>query len=216
MDTRTAFSAETRRRILEATHRSLARGDDPDLGLHAIARVARVSRRTIYNHFGSRSGLLEALYDYLAARGHLGRGKGALLQNDPDVVVATFIRALVDFWSSDPVVIRRLHAMAALDAEIARGLAAREKRRRRAAAEIVRRSAAAAKRERRLWTDRLLADALSTLASFETYDVLARAGHGREDIIAVMTHLARSVLVMMSKIGKRGRSRLRVGMPLAL
>src|SRR5215831_1634671 len=194
MAKRAAFSAETRRRILEATRRSLARGDEADLGLDAIARAARVSRLTIYNHFGSRSGLLEALYDYLAARGNVRRGKEALLQKDPDVVVATFIRALVNFWSSDPIAIRRLHAMAALDAEIARGLAGREQRRRSAAAEIVRHSASAAKRGRRSRTDRLAADALCTLASFETYDALARAGNGREDIIAVMSHLARGVL----------------------
>jgi len=194
MRTRAAFSAETRRRILEATRRSLARGDDTDLGLGAIARVARVSRLTIYNHFGSRSGLLEALYDYLAARGNVRRGKNALLEKAPDAIMATFIGALADFWTSDPVVIRRLHAMAALDAEIRRGLAARETRRRRAAAEIVRRSASAATRERRSWTDRLLADALCTLASFETYDALARAGHGRAEITAVMTHFAQGVL----------------------
>src|SRR5215471_12252221 len=144
MAKRAAFSAETRRRILEATRRSLARGDDTDLGLDAIARVARVSRLTIYNHFGSRSGLLEALYDYLAARGNVRRGKNALLQKDLGVVIATFIRALVDFWSSDPVAIRRIHAMAALDAEIARGLARRETRRLRAARQIVQRVASPA------------------------------------------------------------------------
>jgi AcrR family transcriptional regulator len=195
MAKRAAFSAETRRRILEATRRSLARGDEADLGLDAIARVARVSRLTIYNHFGSRSGLLEALYDYLAARGNVRRGKDALLQKDRDIVIATFIRALVDFWSSDPVAIRRIHAMATLDAEIARGLARRETRRRRAARQIVQRVAPpAVERNRHRGTDRLIADALCALASFETFDALANAGHGREDIIAVLTYLARGVL----------------------
>src|SRR5262249_49028651 len=161
MRTRAAFSAETRRRILEATRRSLARGDDTDLGLDAIARVARVSRLTIYNHFGSRSGLLEALYDYLAARGNVHRGKDALLQKDLDAVIATFIRALVDFWSTHPVAIRRIHAVAALDAEIAGGLARRETRRRRVARQIVERvGRPAAERNRHRGTDRLIADAL--------------------------------------------------------
>jgi hypothetical protein len=101
---------------------------------------------------------------------------------------------LVHFWSSDPVIIRRLHAMAALDAEIARGLAAREGRRRRAAAEIVRRIAPARTRRHGLWTHRLCADSLSALASFETYDSLARAGHRKDEITAVITHLARTVV----------------------
>src|SRR5262249_35011496 len=120
------------------------------------------------------------------------RGKTALLQKDLDVALAGFIRALVYFWSSDPVAIRRLHAMAALDREIARGLAARETRRRRAAQKIVQRMAS--KPTRRLWTDRLMANTLCTLTGFETYDALARAGHSREEIIAVLTHLARGVL----------------------
>src|SRR5262249_1355692 len=126
--------------------------------------------------------------------GHVRRGKEALTRRDLDMALTGFIRALVHFWSSDTVVIRRLHAMAALDAEIARGLAARETRRRRAAGDIVRRMAPAVALTRRPWTRRLIADALCTVVSFETYDGLARAGHGREEIIAVMTHLARSVV----------------------
>src|SRR5262249_55267265 len=148
MDKRALSSAETRRRILEATRGSLAGGGDTDLGLDTVARIARVSRLTVYNHFGSRAGLLEGLYDYLAARGNVRRGNEALLQEDPDSVIAGFLGVLVDFWSSDTVAIRRLHAMAALDSEIAKGLAARETRRRRAAAEIVRRRATAAQRRR--------------------------------------------------------------------
>lgn len=193
MDKRAVSSAETRRRILEATRRSLA-GGKTDLGLDAIARAAGVSRITIYNQFGSRSGLLEALYDYLAARGNVRRGKEMLLQEDPDAVIAGFIGALVDFWSSDPIAIRRLHAMAALDSEIAKGLAARETRRRRAAAEIGRRCATAAQRRRPSRRDRLIADTLCAMASFEAYDALARAGYRREQIIAVMTQLARVIL----------------------
>ena len=191
MEKRAAFSAETRRRILDAARRSLAGGKSADLGLDAIAGAAGVSRVTIYNQFGSRSGLLEALYDYLAMRGGVRRGKEALSQKHPDDALVGFIRALVNFWSSDSLAIRRLHAMGALDPEIAKGLAAREARRRRAAREIVRRVATAAKSQQR---HRLVADVLCALVSFETYDSLARTGHGREDIVRMMTHLARGVL----------------------
>jgi AcrR family transcriptional regulator len=194
MEKRGAFTAETRRRILEAARRLLAEGTDPDFGLDAIARSAGVTRVTVYNHFRSRTGLLEAVYDNLAARGDLQRAREALGQQDPAAALAAFIRGLVHFWSSDPVVMRRLHAMAALDAEIARGLAAREGRRRRAAAEIVRRIAPGRTRRHGRWTHQLRADSLSALGSFETYDALARAGHRKEDIIAVITHLARTAL----------------------
>lgn len=194
MEKRRVSTAETRRRILEAARQLLAEGRDTGLGLDAIARAADVSRLTIYNHFRSRAGLLEALYDYIAVRGNMPRAAEVLRNRDPATTLAGFVRTLAQFWSSDPVVIRRLHAMAALDREIARGLAAREARRRRAAVEIVRRTVPAAMRLPGARGRRLLADVLCTLASFETYDALARARHGQEEIIAVVTRLARCAL----------------------
>src|SRR5262245_14987171 len=103
MATRAAVSADTRRRILEAARRLLAGRGNMDLCLDAVARAADVTRVTIYNQFESRSGLLEALYDYLAERGNVRRGQAALLEKDLDLVIAGFVAALVDFWSSDPI-----------------------------------------------------------------------------------------------------------------
>ncbi len=194
MEKRRAAFAETRRRILEAARRSLSHGENTDLGLDAIARTAGVSRLTVYNHFRSRAGVLEALYDYLAMRGRVHRAMEALRAQAPADALAAFVHALVHFWSSDPVVIRRLHAMAALDAEIARGLRARERRRRRAAVEIVLRMVPAGVRTRGATKVGLLSDTISALVSFETYDALARARHGRDEIIAVLTRLVRAGL----------------------
>jgi len=194
MEKRGAAAAETRRRILEAARRVLAEALDPGLGMDAIARRAGVSRLTVYYHFHSRPGLLEALYDYLAIRGNMHRATEALRERDPSTVVAGLVRALVDFWASDPGVIRRLHAMAALDAEIATGLQAREARRRRMAREILQRMAAVRKRKLGPGGHRLAADVLCALASFETYDALARARHGREEIIEMITRLVRYAL----------------------
>ena len=207
MAKRAAVSAKTRGRILEATRRLLARSARTDLGLDAVARASGVSRVTIYNHFGSRSGLLEALYDYLATRGHVRRGKEALGQENLNRVIGGFIRALVGFWSSDATAIRRLHAMAALDAEIETGLAVRQLRRTRAATHIVRRFASSSEHHPHRWTDRLVADTISVLASFETYDALASAGHGRDVIVAVLTHLVREILLRRPAFPNRRSSR---------
>ena len=113
---------------------------------------------------------------------------------DAAEALAGFVRTLVRFWSSDPDIIRRLHAMAALDGEIARGLDARRARRRRAADDIVRPTVGSGPRANDVRAPGLLADVLCTLASFETYDALASAGHGREEIIASITRLARCAL----------------------
>ncbi|HEV2358509.1 MAG TPA: helix-turn-helix domain-containing protein [bacterium] len=188
MEKRGAAVAATRDRILEAARRVLAQDLDTELGMDAIARRADVSRLTIYYHFGSRPGLLEALFDYLRIRGNMQRIEEVVHERDSLVALGKLIHKLVGFWSSDPGVIRRLRAMAALDPEIAKGMRARDERRRRAVREIVRRAAAARKKEP---GQNLAADVLFAVISFETYDALARAGHSRETIIATITRLAR-------------------------
>ncbi len=191
MEKRQAAAAETRGRILDAARQILAQELDTELSMDAIARRADVSRLTIYYHFHSRPGLLEALYDYLAMRGHMQRAAEVFHEPDPSVALGKLVHMLVGFWSSDPGVIRRLHAMAALDTEVATGIQARNVRRQHAAREILRRMAAARKKELGPEQQNLAADVLCTLTSFETYDALAKAGHGREEIIATITRLAR-------------------------
>lgn len=56
------IDAERNRRvILEAAAAALAR--DPDASLNEVARVAGLTRATLYRHFGSRKTLLTALLD---------------------------------------------------------------------------------------------------------------------------------------------------------
>ena len=60
-------SQETRERILDATVDLMTDGV-ASLSIPAVARAARVSVPTIYRHFGSRRGLLAALYPHVARR----------------------------------------------------------------------------------------------------------------------------------------------------
>ena len=73
MEKRQAARTETRARILDAARQLLAEDSTRELSMDAVARHADVSRLTIYYQFGSRSGLLEALYDHLATRGNMQR-----------------------------------------------------------------------------------------------------------------------------------------------
>ena len=69
--------AETRRRILEAVGRVVeAREGLERLSLAAVAREAEVRERTIYRHFGSREGLIDAFFGYRAARIGVGFPRG--------------------------------------------------------------------------------------------------------------------------------------------
>jgi AcrR family transcriptional regulator len=147
MGKRKAAADDTRARILEAARQLLANESETDLSMEAIARRADVSRLTIYYQFKSRPGLLEALYDHLAIRGNMRRMAEVFHEADPSVALEKLVLTFVGFWSSDPVVIRRLRGIATLDAEIDQGIRARDARRQHAAREIIRRTVSGAKKK---------------------------------------------------------------------
>ncbi len=194
MGKRQAAADDTRARILEAARQLLANESETDLGMEAIARRADVSRLTIYYQFKSRPGLLEALYDHLAIRGNMRRMAEVFHEADPSIALEKLVRTFVGFWSSDPVVIRRLRGMATLDIDIDQGIRARDARRQHAAREILRRTVLGGKKKLSAEQRNLTADVLSMLTSFETYDALARAGHSQGAIIATLTRIARAAV----------------------
>ena len=91
----------TRARILAATREVLATQDR--LSIDAVAQAADVARMTVYNQFGSRVGLLEALFDWLAVRGGIDRLPMVFQQPDPDLALEAFIVTFfMDFGSVSP------------------------------------------------------------------------------------------------------------------
>jgi AcrR family transcriptional regulator len=194
MGKRQAATDDTRARILEAARQLLANESETDLSMEAIARRADVSRLTIYYQFKSRPGLLEALYDHLANRGNMRRMAEVFHEADPSSALDKLVGLFVDFWSSDPVVIRRLRGLATLDAEIDQGIRARDARRQHAAREIIRRTVLGGKKKRSTEQQNLTADVLSMISSFESYDALARAGHTQGAILETLTRMARAAI----------------------
>lgn len=190
MEKRQVATSETRTRILEAARQLLASESETDLAMEAIARRADVSRLTIYYQFDSRTGLLEALYDHLANRGNMRRMPEVFHEPDPYVALDKFVRIFVGFWASDPVAIRRLRAMAALDPEIGSGIHDRDARRGHIAGVLLKRMVATGKKTFTKEQLSSTADVLSMLAGFATYDALARAGLGQDEIITIVTRLA--------------------------
>jgi AcrR family transcriptional regulator len=189
---REGAATETRSRILNAAREILAdESGASDLSMEGIARRADVSRLTIYYQFKSRPGLLEALYDELANRGNLRRIGEVFHEPDVSVAFEKLVRIFVGFWSSDPVVIRRLRGMAALDAEMAPGLRARDARRQHIARELLGRIASSGKSRFKSEELNLAVDVLSMLTGFETYDALARLGHKDKEIVKIVIKLAR-------------------------
>ena len=148
---------------------------------------------TVYQRFGSRPKLLEALFDDLARQGGMWDLADAFRQPDPEEALARFVTTFARFWTAHRPIHRRLLALAALDAGLDRTLAARQEWRRPGLRVIVERV-----RERygRPAADALdeTIDVLFVLTSFQTFDMLA--GPKRSPAVAapIVLRVARAVL----------------------
>jgi AcrR family transcriptional regulator len=95
-----------------------------DVTFDAVARVAGVSRPTLYSQFGSRDGLLEAVFDALARAGGITQLSEAAAKDRPEEGLAMLVRVFRNFWSSDAA-IGRVYAAIASDPAIKATLAPR-------------------------------------------------------------------------------------------
>lgn len=187
----------TRERIVAAAHALLA---DPvgvsAFTMEAVARRAGVARMTVYNQFGTKAAVLEALFDWLAVRGGIHGPEGlekAMREPDPLAGLRTLFAVMARYYSADRVVKRRVHALSALQPDIGQALALREARRRRFIRTLLQRVEATrapwppARREE-------LDELLFAMTSFESFDVLA--GHARS-LVEVAPLLGRSACAIV-------------------
>ena len=190
---------ETRARVLAAARDQLAK--ETSFSIDAVARRADVARMTVYYQFGSKRGLLEALFDLLAARGGLHQLPDAFRQSDPNVALDRLIEIFARFWSSDRVVMRRLRAMAALDPELDQVLRERAEGLRNGLRVIVSRLP----KGRAPVTDTV--DLLFALTSFENFDLLAGPDRTPEAVAPLVKRAAAAIVATKPGIAPRGRTR---------
>jgi AcrR family transcriptional regulator len=188
---RKAAAEETRARIIEAARQLLAAPDGmAGFSVDAVARQAGVARMTVYYQFGTRLGLLEAIYDDLGTRGLIPDLPNALKEADPRAAFLGVVRAFMHFWAFERILMRRLRALALLDPEVEKGVRNRDALRRTHFTNALNRLTQGKKARRRQPDDALLA-AVYTLTSFETYDTLAsEAGSDAEAERIVLKLLA--------------------------
>jgi AcrR family transcriptional regulator len=182
-------SDRKRAKILGTARRQLESGGFLNLTLDSLARESGVTRQTIYNLFGTKAGVLEALFDQLALRGGLHR-MPEVMQQTTESLLPAFVKIFTDFWSRDRLFIRRIHGIAAIDPELGVAVEARNRRRQTAAARIVdrldKRSGARETADRMKKTAMLWA-----LTSFEFFDVLAEGSATLEDAADQVLMLAK-------------------------
>ena len=190
---RQAAVDRTRARILKAARAVLIAGGAAEFSLEAVARRARVTRATVYQRFGSRPKLLEALFDELARLGGMWDLAEAFRQPNPGEALARFVATFGRFWTTHRPLHQRLQALGALDPELGRTLRARQEWRRQGLREIVRRLRDRAGDRNARALDETI-DVLFTLTSFQTFDTLAGPNRSPADVAPAVLRLARRVL----------------------
>ncbi len=127
---RTAGSAKTRERIVAAAVALLRSTEGAQrCTLESVAKAAGVTRLTVYNIFGSRSALFEAVFDQRAEAGGLGNIADAMRNADPRSAVEQLIVTFVDFWALDYETLGNLYALGSNDPEFSAALRTRNERR---------------------------------------------------------------------------------------
>jgi AcrR family transcriptional regulator len=186
---RAAAAAETRDRVIDAAARCLR--EDPGIAsfsLDNVAKAAGVTRLTVYNQFGSRRALLEAVFDDIARQGGLARIAQAMAMPDPRAALNALVEIFCAFWSLDPA-IGRLHDAMATDPEFASALIERNERRRKALTVLVDRMAgdSASRRSRQDAVDMIFA-----LTSHALFAMLRKSRSASEvcDLVRAACHRA--------------------------
>jgi AcrR family transcriptional regulator len=113
---------ETRRNILDAVYQRLRQAPSQKLSLEQVARLANVSRSTVYLIFGSRAGLFDALStDLWWRRAGFQQVVDAVAHPDAREHLRGGMGALVEVYAAHRDVFRALFSMAALDADAVGG-----------------------------------------------------------------------------------------------
>jgi len=170
---RSEAAAEKRDRVIEAAANLLR--EDASIArfsLDTVAKAAGVTRLTVYNQFGSRRGLLEAVFDNIARQGGLHEIADAMAMPDPLLALDRVIEIFCGFWARDAA-IGRLHEAMATDPEFAEALLERNERRRKLARMLVGHLAA------KTTSRRAREDAVDMIFALTSYPMFGMLNRGR-------------------------------------
>jgi AcrR family transcriptional regulator len=173
---RDSAAQATRERILKASHDVLA-NRRVTFSLEAVAKRARVTRLTIYNQFGTKRGLLDAVFDDLAVRGGLDHLKDAFAISDPHAALRSFVAIFCGFWAEHRALMPRF-MVALADPDVAESLRERRERKRSGLTVLVGRIMPQANKQ----AARELVDVLHAFTSFEFFHMLATPDRSAADI----------------------------------
>jgi len=130
-------SDSTRSALLRAAKLRLEQDGYESLTMESLASDTGVTRQTVHNLFGTKTQLIEALFDEIALAGGMHRMGEVMRLPDPRLMLREFVNVLTGFWTQYRLFIRRIHGIAAIDPEFGKAVEARSRRRQMAATRIV-------------------------------------------------------------------------------
>jgi AcrR family transcriptional regulator len=177
----------SRAAILRAARAQLEEQGYRRMTMGSLATESGVTRQTVHNLFGTKTAVLEALFDAIALDAGMDGMRDAMTQPSRDAMLERFVQVFSRFWASNRVLLRRVHGIAAIDPELGAVLQARNQRRLTAANRIVGRFGIRQQAVQK-------AAALSALTSFEFFDALSGDSLNEEQASAQVLDLARKLL----------------------
>lgn len=189
-----AGTARTRERVVAAVRELLREGAFHEATVEQVAARAGVSRATLYGHFGSRLGLVDAICETFDANPELVAIRETVRDEELEAALDRAIAHTVAFWASEEAVLEPLYGAAAVD-PAARDLVARQRADRKHEFGHLLGRLGQAGRLRTELPDAEALGVLLVLTSFETYRELRRqAGLGDRDVAATLQASARSLV----------------------
>jgi AcrR family transcriptional regulator len=182
----------TRERIMSAVHELLEEGTFHESTVEQVADRAGISRATLYQHFGSRLALVDAICDGFAVNPALVAIRESVELPDPDTALAETIANAVRFWASEDSVLAQLYGVTAID-PAAQDLVERQRADRNGEMVKLARNLHRAKRLRP--SERQALALLMVLTSYETYRELREAGVRERDLATTLQDTARGLLL---------------------
>lgn len=160
----------TKAAVLAAAREHLEVGGMREFSMESLAKASGVTRQTIHNLFGTRTGVLETLFDQIARDSGMERMREVMTARDAGRMLDGFIEVFSTFWSRNWLLLKRIHGIAAIDPEFGQAIEARNQRRHGAAARVVERLGDRAEGP---GAERIAC--LVAMTSFEFFDALAEA-----------------------------------------
>jgi AcrR family transcriptional regulator len=194
MQARGQAQAAIRERAVAAACTLLATPAYHELTLEAVAAGAGVTRVTVYNHFGSRRGLLLAVFAEIGRRMGAERIRDAMRTSDARQALRAVFRESTRAWQRERRTVGRIFALAALDAEVGREVARSERHRRAGLAYLARRLAESGELPRDVTVDEATV-LLGAITSFQMYEALALTAKGAQ-LDARLVALAEGALAL--------------------